>query len=182
MNITIFGSSSVVKNSRAWKIAYESGHLLAQAGFTVVNGGYRGTMEAAAQGAKEAGGKTIGVTTADFPNAVKNSFIDKEICMNHWNKRLFKLIELGDGFLVLNGAMGTLVELVTVCEMLNRQLFEKSIVVLGKQMQSAVRFMRRLPEVSFSKELLFKKDPKSAVQYFESKKGDRFGVKNLSPF
>lgn len=169
MNITIFGSSSVAKNSRAWKIAYESGFLLARAGFTVVNGGYRGTMGAAAQGAKTAGGKTIGVTTSDFSHAVKNVFIDEEIRMNHWNERLFKLIELGNGFLVLDGAMGTLVELVTVCEMLNRQLLMKPIVVVGSQMQSAVRFMRRLPEVQFSKELLFKKDPKSAAQYFETR-------------
>ena len=38
------------------------GKLLAEKGYTVVNGGFGGTMEDISRGAKEAGGRTIGVT------------------------------------------------------------------------------------------------------------------------
>ena len=41
------------------------GAALARAGYAVLNGGYGGTMEAAALGARDAGGWAIGVTCAD---------------------------------------------------------------------------------------------------------------------
>ena len=60
--ITIFGTGRAKPGDAAYALAYELGKLLVEAGFTIANGGYGGTMSAAARGAVEAGGKTIGVT------------------------------------------------------------------------------------------------------------------------
>ena len=42
--VTVFGSSRVKPESSIYKQAYEIGRLLAEAGFTVCNGGYAGIM------------------------------------------------------------------------------------------------------------------------------------------
>ena len=54
--IAVFGGSRVERGSRQYVEAERVGALLAQAGFTLINGGYAGTMEASAKGAKESGG------------------------------------------------------------------------------------------------------------------------------
>lgn len=106
---------------------------MAQAGFVVANGGYGGTMEAAARGAREAGGRSIGVT-ADKISTVANQWIQEQIRVADWRDRLFKLIELGDGYVALPGGTGTLAELAVVWEMLNKRLLPaKPVVLLGEQ-------------------------------------------------
>ena len=165
VKIAVFGSSSAKEGSQAWKEAYEVGFLLAKGGYTVVNGGYGGTMLASARGAKEGLGKTIGVTTDEFPGLEKNEFIDQEIRKPTWRDRLFQLIALGDGFVILDGGTGTLAELAVVLEMGNKDLHAKPVVVLGKRMQSIVNFFKQNPEVSLPRGLHFPSTPKGAVQY-----------------
>jgi len=60
--ITIFGIGRVKLQQKAYKVAFDLGSLLAEAGFVIANGGYGGTMLAAAEGAGGAGGNVIGVT------------------------------------------------------------------------------------------------------------------------
>lgn len=162
--VTIFGSGSAKENSRAWRMAHEAGFCLAKAGFVVANGGYGGTMEASARGAKEAGGRTIGVTVSEFPQTGCNPFIDEEVRMKAWHERLVKLIELGDGFLVLDGGTGTLAELVTVWEMVNKHLTSKPVVVMGASVRSFVRRTSRIPEVKLSPRIFLCRNLKAAVE------------------
>ena len=58
--VTVIGSSTPL-SSKALKLSYELGKELAERGFILVCGGRGGVMEAAAKGAKEAGGTTIGI-------------------------------------------------------------------------------------------------------------------------
>ncbi|MHC4622197.1 MAG: SLOG cluster 4 domain-containing protein [Planctomycetota bacterium] len=53
--ITIFGTGRANSGDSAYTLAYETGRLLAEADFVIANGGYGGTMTAAAKGAAEAG-------------------------------------------------------------------------------------------------------------------------------
>ncbi len=165
--ITVFGSGSIQPKSADWKAAYEAGLLLAQAGFVIANGGYGGAMEASAKGAKDAGGKTIGVTTEEFQGSGKNVFIDEEIRVKLWRDRLFKLIDLGDGFLILNGATGTMVELFTVWEMLTKGLIAKPIVIVGRRMRLLADFLREFPEIQFPEGLHIRKSAEFAVQFLK---------------
>jgi uncharacterized protein (TIGR00725 family) len=61
-SITVFGWSESLPGDAVYKAAREVGCVLARHELTVVSGGFGGEMEAAARGAKEGGGKTIGVT------------------------------------------------------------------------------------------------------------------------
>ena len=129
--VTVFGSSRPKNADGDYEEARALGAALAQAGFAVCSGGYGGVMEAASRGAKEAGGKTYGVT-ADFFKPKANAWIDVEIRVKTWQERLFELVRLGDAFVACKGGTGTLVELAAVWEMLNKAVIEgKPFAVLG---------------------------------------------------
>jgi hypothetical protein len=129
--ITVFGSSRPREDNADYREALALGRELAQAGFAVCSGGYGGVMEAVSRGAKEAGGKTYGVT-AEFFKPKANAWIDVEVRLHTWQERLFELIRLGDGFVACKGGTGTLVELAVVWEMLNKAVISgKPFAVLG---------------------------------------------------
>jgi uncharacterized protein (TIGR00725 family) len=128
--ITVFGSSRPGPGEEAYRVAYEIGRSLARAGYTVCNGGYGGTMEAGAKGARDAGGRTIGVTCDLWSNP--NAFLDEIVHTDSLYPRLTKLIELGHGYIVLPGGSGTLVELSLVWEMIAKKMMTaKPIVLMG---------------------------------------------------
>lgn len=144
-------------------MARKLGEALAKAGYIVCNGGYGGVMEASARGAKEAGGQTIGVTTADFGGPA-NLWIGEEIRMKKWAKRLFKLIELGDAYVVFDGGTGTLAELFVVWEMSNKKLINKPIVVLGNQFSNLVNQIQKFPQVIKNPNLSFAETVEDALE------------------
>ncbi len=108
--VTVFGSSAARPGSQAYEQARILGRLLAQAGYTLCNGGYGGTMEAAARGAREAGGHTIGITNAVFDPKPANPYIDEERKAPDFFERLRRLLTLGDAYICLPGSVGTLTE------------------------------------------------------------------------
>jgi hypothetical protein len=132
--ITIFGTANAEPGDSEYKLAYELGELLAQAGFTIANGGYGGTMLAAAKGAAEAGGKTIGVTCTAFGRGGVNEYITQEVVTNSLDERLETLIKLGQAYIVLPGATGTLLELAKVWELKNKGFLsaDNPIILAGK--------------------------------------------------
>ncbi len=129
--ITVFGSSRPALGSEAYETARRLGEFLARAGFSVATGGYGGTMEAVSRGVRDAGGHVIGVTAEVFRSAA-NAWVEEEIRVKTWQERLFKLVELGAGYVVLPGGTGTLVELAVVWEWLNKGFLRvKPFVILG---------------------------------------------------
>lgn len=131
--ITIFGTANAKFGEPAYTLAYETGKLLAQAGFTIANGGYGGTMLAASKGAAEAGGETIGVTCSAFARTA-NEYISREIVTDSLDERLDTLIQLGQAYVVLPGGTGTLLELAKVWELKNKGFIEadKPIILVGR--------------------------------------------------
>jgi uncharacterized protein (TIGR00730 family) len=130
--VTVFGSSRPREADADYEEARILGRALAKHGFSVCSGGYGGVMEAVSRGAKEAGGKTYGVTADFFKNAKLNAWIDEEVRMKTWEERLFELIRRGDAFVACKGGTGTLVELAVVWEMMNKSVMHgKPCAVLG---------------------------------------------------
>src|SRR5437660_12788906 len=142
--ITVFGSSRPHEGEADYADARSLGSELARAGFAVCSGGYGGVMEAVSRGAKEARGKTYGVTSEFFkPKA--NAWIDVEVRMKTWQERLFELIRLGDGFVACKGGTGTLVELAVVWEMVNKAVMAaKPFAVLGDLWQPVLDRVREV--------------------------------------
>ena len=128
--ITVFGSSRPQVGDADYQEALALGTALAERGFAVCSGGYGGVMEAVSRGAKEAGGKTYGVT-AEFFGRTANQWVDVEVRKKTWEERLFELVRRGDGFVACKGGTGTLVELAVVWEMMNKSVMSaRPFVVL----------------------------------------------------
>src|SRR6184192_1652248 len=143
--VTVFGSSRPCEGDPDYEEARVLGRALAKHGFAVCSGGYAGVMEAVSRGAKEAGGKTYGVTAAFFKSAKLNRWVDVEIRKETWEERLFELIRMGHGFVACKGGTGTLVELAVVWEMLNKSVMsEKPFAVLGDFWQPVLDRVREV--------------------------------------
>lgn len=131
--ITIFGTSRAKCGDDIYRLGRQTGQALAKSGFTIANGGYGGTMLAAAEGANGAGGEVIGVTCKSFKSKA-NDYVTKEIKTSSLNERLNKLIEIGDSYVVLPGGTGTLLEFAMVWELKNKGFLpgDKSIIIIGE--------------------------------------------------
>lgn len=140
--ITIFGSSRPRPGDAEYSSAQSLGAALAQKGFVVCSGGYGGVMEAVSRGAKEAGGKTFGIT-AEFFRSRANEWIVEEVRVKTWQDRLFELVKRGHGYVACPGGTGTLVELAVVWEMLNKSVMKRRpLVVLGEFWQPVIARVR----------------------------------------
>ncbi len=117
-NVAMFGSGSAPAGHPVLAEAERLGRLLAEAGFALVCGGYGGTMEAASRGARQAGGRAIGVTMDLFtPPLAPNRWLSEEQRVRDFFPRLKRLTD-ADGFVVLRGGIGTLTETTLVWSLL----------------------------------------------------------------
>ena len=108
--VAIFGSSAA--RPEDIERARRLGRALAEAGFGILNGGYGGTMEASAAGAREAGGHTVGVTCRSFTfRSGANPHIQEVIEAESLTARLETLLMRASAYAVLPGGNGTLAEL-----------------------------------------------------------------------
>jgi uncharacterized protein (TIGR00730 family) len=119
------------------------GRLLAEKGFTVISGGFGGAMEYVSQGAKSAGGKTIGITyyrQKSDKSRKANEFVDKEIRTFDIFDRIKEMIAMSDGFIALPGGTGTLLEIAAVMEHVNKGLIPpKPLIVIGRSWEGVAK-------------------------------------------
>jgi hypothetical protein len=146
--IAIFGSSRTVDGNEGYQQARKLGRLLAQAGFVLCNGGYRGLMEATARGASETGGPTIGLTLEVLGERETNPYVAHEIPTATLYERLRKFVELAEGFIVLKGGIGTLAETFAVWNLMQtRALGPRPFIFLGDFWPELIGHLRRHMEI-----------------------------------
>jgi uncharacterized protein (TIGR00730 family) len=137
--VTIFGGSRFNENSHEYKQAYRVGALLAEAGFTLCTGGYLGVMEGASKGAKEKGGKVLGIVMNQFKSE-PNRYLTDKVATDHFYERLQRLMDRSVGFIALRGGIGTITELSMVWNKLQTRVIEKRpLVLLGDSWLPVVR-------------------------------------------
>jgi uncharacterized protein (TIGR00725 family) len=90
--------------------AEEVGRLLAERGCVVVCGGRGEVMEAAARGAKEAGGATIGILPGESPNDA-NRWIDYVVATGTGHARNLAVVASCEAAVAVGGRWGTLSEI-----------------------------------------------------------------------
>jgi len=129
--ITIFGGSKCTEESEEYKAAYSLGAMLAEAGFTICTGGYLGIMEAASRGAREKGGRVLGIVMNQFKSE-PNRFLTDKVATDHFYDRLQNLIMRSVGFVAFRGGMGTVTEISLVWNKLQtRVISSRPLVLLG---------------------------------------------------
>ena len=110
-NIGFFGHSEAKEGSRLYKQAFEAAKLLAEEGYTIVNGGGPGVMYASTKGAESVGGSTVAVTFSPknapgFEGVYLKNVTTKEIKTSNYIERMFKLFEHGDTYVIFKGCIG----------------------------------------------------------------------------
>jgi len=91
-------------------LAEEVGRRIAASGCALICGGLGGVMEAAARGAREAGGVTIGVLPGPT-RAEANPHIDIAIATGMGQMRNLIIVLTADALIAIGGGYGTLAEI-----------------------------------------------------------------------
>jgi uncharacterized protein (TIGR00725 family) len=130
--VTIFGGSKCKEGFPEYEQARKVGQILAEQGFTICTGGYLGVMEAASRGAREKGGRVLGIVMNQF-KAEPNRFLTDKVATDHFYDRLQGLIQRSVGFIALKGGMGTVTEISLVWNKLTTKVIDKRpLVLLGE--------------------------------------------------
>jgi uncharacterized protein (TIGR00725 family) len=141
--ISVFGGSQPKAGDPIYEDALRLGGKIAQARYTLLTGGYIGTMEALSRGAAEAGGEVVGVTCDQIEawRPVKaNPWISQEWHYATFQERIFALIENCDACLALPGGIGTLAEiLLTWNLLLTRILPKRGLILIGPGWQATIQ-------------------------------------------
>lgn len=117
-NIAFFGDADVPKTSRLYQDAFEIAQIVGREGYTIVNGGGPGVMDASTKGAESVGGESLTVTffpknATGFEGRYVGNVPDVEIKTTNYIERMFKLIEHADFYIIFQGGTGTISELGT---------------------------------------------------------------------
>ncbi len=116
--VAFFGDAAVLPESTYYQSAYHAAKKLAKMGYTIVNGGGPGIMDAATRGAESVDGHTVSVVfspehATGFEGRYLSNVTDKVVKTNNYIERMFKLMEESDVFLIFQGGTGTISELGT---------------------------------------------------------------------
>jgi uncharacterized protein (TIGR00725 family) len=108
--IGVMGSADC--DAATYAAARELGRLLAEAGFVLLCGGGTGVMEAAARGASESGGLTVGILPGrDAGESPANPYIEVPLFTGISYARNFVNAVSSDVLVAVAGGLGTLSEI-----------------------------------------------------------------------
>jgi uncharacterized protein (TIGR00730 family) len=177
MKVTIFGYSEAESGDSLYRAAFKTGKLLAQAGFTIVNGAGPGVMRASTQGAHAGDGKVIGITFDSegmtfFEGQDLENKVDKLIILRTYVERTMKLLEQGNCYVIFNGGTGTLSEFAMAWG-LARLYFgnHKPIVFYGSFWHEVIE--------ALAKNMLIREKEKQVYRIVDSPKSALLAVKEL---
>ena len=134
--VSIFGSARTKEDNPYYAVGVKIAELLAEAGYGVITGGGPGIMEAANKGAKQGGGKSVGLNI-DLPfEQNHNPYIDPEhnLEFDYFFVRKVIFVKYAQGFVILPGGFGTLDELFEALTLIQtKKINKRPVVLIGKE-------------------------------------------------
>ena len=130
--ITVFCGSSDDCPEIYKEAAENLGRVIARQGRILVYGsGQCGLMGRAAKGAKDAGGRIVGINVRQFASYLPYPGTDEFLMMETLPERKAALIDRGEACVALPGGVGTLDELLDVYALVQAGILEKPIGLLN---------------------------------------------------
>ncbi|QSE98321.1 LOG family protein [Fulvivirga lutea] len=133
--VSVFGSARTKSDHKYYQMAEEIAAKLVRHGYGVVTGGGPGIMEAGNKGAKEQGGKSVGLNIILPFEQKGNDFIDQDklITFDYFFVRKVMFVKYSQGFIVMPGGFGTLDELFEALTLIQtKKIGRFPIVLVGK--------------------------------------------------
>lgn len=112
-----------------------------------MTGGYEGVMGAVSRGAREEGGRVIGVTTPVFVERVPNEALSEEWSEPDYLARMSTLLRQGHAFVGLPGGLGTLAEWLTAVCLASIGQLGGPVILFRDPWEPVFAQVMRLPEV-----------------------------------
>jgi uncharacterized protein (TIGR00730 family) len=130
--VTVFGSARILEGQPYYQLAVEMGRGLARLGFTVMTGGGPGLMEAANRGARQAGGRSVGVNIVLPFEQAPNRYCDRLVTCRYFFVRKVLLFKYSYAFVALPGGLGTLDELNEALTLIQtKKILHYPVVLMG---------------------------------------------------
>ena len=109
--VSVFGSARTEPNTKEYIEAKSFGGLITKEGYGVITGGGPGIMQAANQGATEAGGVSVGIGIELPFESGMNPYVKKGVENRYFFTRKVMFLKYSQAFVVFPGGLGTLDEL-----------------------------------------------------------------------
>ncbi len=107
----VVGGGTALPGSETYELAVAVGRAAASRGALVLCGGRGGVMEGAARGAREAGGRSLGILPTLEGEGGANPFIDCAVFTGLGDARNYVNVRTSDAVIALAGEAGTLSEI-----------------------------------------------------------------------
>lgn len=181
--VTVFGSARFSEGHKYYELTRKISFKLAEMGFTVMTGGGPGLMEAANQGAKEAGGISVGCNILLPFEQSTNPYLDHCITVKYFFIRKVALVKYSYAFIVMPGGFGTLDELFEALTLIQtKKISNFPVVVFGKEywrhLSKLLESMAKAQSISKEdlKLLLITDSIEEAIEYISKHSVEQFGL------
>ncbi|GAC1341936.1 MAG: TIGR00730 family Rossman fold protein [Candidatus Dormibacteria bacterium] len=109
--VSIFGSARTAEEDPDYALARAVAHRLGDEGFAIITGGGPGIMQAANEGAREAGVRSVGLNIELPFEQHSNPYLDVPLEFHFFFVRKVMFVRYASAFVVFPGGFGTLDEL-----------------------------------------------------------------------
>ena len=109
--VSIFGSARTPREDPRYEHARALARRLGEEGFSIITGGGPGIMEAANQGARDAGVPSVGLGIELPHEQGMNDYVDLALNFHYFFTRKVMFVRYASGFVVFPGGFGTMDEM-----------------------------------------------------------------------
>jgi len=146
--VTIFGSARAIPGTHPYDEAKRLARALSELGCDIVTGGGPGFMQAANEGAAEAGallpGQSIGIRVNLPFEQHANPFVEQVFDHKTFFTRLHHFVLASDAFVVAPGGIGTVLETMMIWQLLQvRHLHDTPLILVGTMWKELVEWARQ---------------------------------------
>lgn len=128
--VSIFGSARVSPGEDTYEKTTHIAKKLAENGFNILTGGGPGIMEAANKGAKEGGGKSVGLNIHLPMEQKPNSFANIKLEFKYFFVRKVMFIKYAQAYIGMPGGFGTLDEIFEAMTLIQTKRIKPFPVIL----------------------------------------------------
>ncbi len=142
--VSVFGSARTKPDDPYYKLAEETGKLLAQEKLAVITGGGPGIMEAANKGCFEAGGVSVGCNITLPHEQEANRYQQITLDFHYFYVRKVMFVKYASAFICFPGGYGTLDEFFETITLMQTTKIKSSPIILfgSKHWQGLVDWMK----------------------------------------